>query len=197
MVLCTVIFCNGIVFCGSGPLCDGWGISDIYKVLQKNFKVLPHMLGGFLAQEQMVVKSIRLCLTWNNIFFYCLADIPHPAHPHRWRGHRHGGHTWSHCSSVLPASLHHHCWSWQCRFYRHADPGWRRWRPAVTEGRACPEGHCAICPLPRLQNGQCFCFHLSLALCQSVILQTAWHLTAEPQLLHIWIFPLYEVFKPF
>lgn len=83
-----------------------------------------------------------------------LAAVPHPAHPHGWGSDRHGWHTWSHCSSLLPASFHYHCWCGKCRLHRHADFGWRWWSPTLTKGRAGSQGHCAVCALPRLQNGQ-------------------------------------------
>lgn len=95
---------------------------------------------------------------------YLLPAIPHPAHPHGWCSDGHGRHTWSHCTSLLPASLYYYCWCGQCRLHRHADFGWRWWSPSLTKGRAGPSGHCAVCALQRLQNGQCF-LHLLLFTC--------------------------------
>ena len=83
-----------------------------------------------------------------------LPEIPHPAHPHGWRGDRHGRHTWSHCTSLLPASLHNHCRRGQCRLHRHADFGWRWWSPTITEGWTRPQGHRAVRALQILQNCQ-------------------------------------------
>lgn len=80
--------------------------------------------------------------------------IPHPAHSHGWCCDRHGRHAWSHCKSLLPASLHNHSWCGQCRLHRHADFGWGWRSAALTERRTGPSGHCAICALQRLQNGQ-------------------------------------------
>lgn len=80
--------------------------------------------------------------------------IPYPAHSHGWCGDRHGRHAWSHCTSLLPASLHNHSWCGQCRLHRHADFGWGWRSSALTKRRTGPSGHCAICALQRLQNGQ-------------------------------------------
>lgn len=95
---------------------------------------------------------------------YLLPAIPHPAHPHGWCSNGHGRHTRSHCTRLLPAAVYYYCWCGKCRLHRHADFGWRWWSPSLTKGRAGPPGHCAVCALQRLQNGQFF-LHLSFYTC--------------------------------
>lgn len=104
--------------------------------------------------ERTLINCTMLISLYSRWTLLSCAAIPHPPHSHGWCGNRYGGHTRSHCSSLLPASLHHHRRCRQCWLHRHADSGWRWWSPTVTERWTGPPGHRAVCTLQRLQNGQ-------------------------------------------